>query len=84
MNIFEILTIINSITLFFISIYFSKFNKIFYLLINKTFWKKIPYSITLMYITSRDYEGNWTSAKGIFTFTFRNIKKVQKLDNKNK
>ena len=84
MNIFEILTIINSITLFFISIYFSKFNKIFYLSINKTFWKKIPYSITLMYIISKDYKGNWTSAKEIFTFTFRNIKKVQKLDNKNK
>ena len=52
----------------------------FYIGVNKTFWCKKVYSITLMMYTSRNEFGS--SSKGIFTLPIRNEKKLDKWDEK--
>lgn len=52
----------------------------FYFEINKTFWCKKPYSITLWVRTSGNRLTNHESAKGLFTFSFRNKDKLEEWD----
>ncbi len=52
----------------------------FYLSVNKTFWCKKVYSITLMMYTSRsEYSSR---SKGLFTLLIRNYKKIEEWDSK--
>jgi len=50
----------------------------FYISVNKTFWCKKVYSITLMMYTSRSEYGS--SSKGLFTLPIRNYEKIEKWD----
>ena len=80
MNIFEILTIINTVLFSLIALSYARNNFPVYISVAKTFWKKIPHTINFMWITSRDSDNSMVSAKGIFHFTFRNIEKIEKID----
>lgn len=54
----------------------------FYIEVNKTFWCKKAYSITLWMRTSGNKFTNYGSAKGLFTIPFRDRKKLDKWDYK--
>jgi len=71
---------VSSIILFIIGLYMLKTLNItlkspIYFNINRTFWYKIPYSITLMYRTTKH------SSIGIFTIPMRNYLKCKRKDN---
>ena len=80
MTYFELLTLINTFLITTQLVVFLKKHQIFYFSIDRTFFKKIPYRITLMRVTSCDKYGKLTSASGVFSIKFRNEKKVKKLD----
>lgn len=78
----EILTIFNTVIsigllLFLIWKYFIRK---FHFEVSKTFWYKIPYSVTLWYTYKESKYGS--TSKGIFTIPLRNYLKVQELDSK--
>ena len=54
----------------------------FYLEVNKTFWCKKPYSITMWMRTSGNRLTNYSSAKGLFTLSFRDGEKLNEWDSK--
>ena len=52
----------------------------FYIEVNKTFWCKKPFSITLWMRTSGNRLTNYGSAKGLFTLSFRNEERLDQWD----
>lgn len=74
------LTIFNTtVILFFISYLTYKYFP-FWIDVNKTFWCKKTYSITLMMYTRRSEYGS--SSKGLITIPIRNYKKTEEWDDK--
>ena len=64
-----------SITCYLIYKYFP-----FHFTVDKTFWKRKPFSITLWMRTSGNRLTNYGSSTGLFTFRFRNEEKLDKWD----
>ena len=52
----------------------------FHIEVNKTFWCKKPYSITLWMRISGNRLTNYGSSIGLFTLSFRNEEKLRKWD----
>ena len=74
------LIIFNSITNVIIIGYYLCLKNPFYIEVNRTFWCKKPYSITLWRYTYRSENGS--SANGLFTIPIRNYQKAMEWDDK--
>jgi len=74
----ETISIVNTILILGILLFLIKKHCVLYIYVNRTFWMKKIYSVTLMRITHKNEYV--TAASGIFTIKIRNYKKASEWD----